>query len=229
MEYDTSRVEPPHSNDGADEFEATLRLKVKAELRKSMQRTRSLLQPSARRVKSELICDKVRALGLLHGVRNVALFRAIGRKGELDTERIDVDARALGVRVAYPALLDSLPADPPQSPTMIFRFVDVSDGLDAAFEDRGRGFPEPDPGAPIASYDDLDLVIVPALAYDPAGYRIGYGAGYYDRTLPHCTRAKKIGVCFDFQLIAEVPITAGDVPVSLVVTEARTLTTTAGN
>ena len=64
---------------------------------------------------------------------------------------------------------------------------------------------------------------MPALAYDPAGFRIGYGAGHYDRTLPLCTRAKTVGVCFDFQLIAEVPVTPGDVPVSLVVTEARTL------
>jgi 5-formyltetrahydrofolate cyclo-ligase len=65
---------------------------------------------------------------------------------------------------------------------------------------------------------------VPALAADPRGHRIGYGAGYYDRALPsYVPPAATFVVVFDFQLLAEVPCTEGDVPVDRIVTDARTL------
>jgi 5-formyltetrahydrofolate cyclo-ligase len=89
-------------------------------------------------------------------------------------------------------------------------------------EERGFGFREPPPGAPEAT--SLDVILVPALQIDARGHRIGYGAGYYDRTLPRfAPPAVAIGVAFDFQLISEVPITEGDVAVSMVVTDQRIL------
>ena len=64
----------------------------------------------------------------------------------------------------------------------------------------------------------IDVIVVPALQVDPRGHRIGYGAGYYDSALPRfAPPARAIAVAFSFQLIAEVPVTEGDVPVSLVV------------
>jgi 5-formyltetrahydrofolate cyclo-ligase len=71
--------------------------------------------------------------------------------------------------------------------------------------------------------ETLDLVVVPALAIDGAGHRLGYGRGYYDQTLVRTVNAVTVGVAFDFQLIAEVPIEAHDVPVAWVVTDQRTL------
>jgi len=65
-------------------------------------------------------------------------------------------------------------------------------------------------------------VIVPALALDPAGQRIGYGAGYYDRALAMAA-VVKVGVIFDFQLVSEVPAMDGDVAVDWVVTDRRVL------
>jgi 5-formyltetrahydrofolate cyclo-ligase len=101
---------------------------------------------------------------------------------------------------------------------MTFRFVDDVTTMD----ERGFGFAEPTPESPEATLRELDVVIVPALALDPTGHRIGYGAGYYDRALEG-TSVLKVGVIFDFQLISEVPATEGDVPVDWVVTDARTL------
>jgi 5-formyltetrahydrofolate cyclo-ligase len=63
------------------------------------------------------------------------------------------------------------------------------------------------------------VIVVPGLNFDLDGNRIGYGAGYYDRTLVRYPSAVTIGVAFDFQMIAEVPVTSTDVPVSLVITE----------
>jgi 5-formyltetrahydrofolate cyclo-ligase len=101
---------------------------------------------------------------------------------------------------------------------MTFRFVDDT----ATLEERGLGFREPDPAAEEATA--LDVIIVPALQIDGRGHRIGYGGGFYDRALPRfAPPAVTVGVAFDFQLIAEVPVTDGDVALAFVVTDARTL------
>ena len=200
--------------------EEALRYRVKAELRKSLQRTRALLQPSACRAKSELIRQRLRSLRVLENARTLALFRTIENKREVDTSGIDRDARDLGLRVAYPTLERPDEAGAPlAAATMKFRWVHAIETL----EERGAGFAEPPPEAPEAAPGELDVVLVPALAFDASGHRIGYGAGFYDRFLPLCTRATTIGVCFDFQLIVEVPATPADVAVSVVVTETRRL------
>jgi 5-formyltetrahydrofolate cyclo-ligase len=108
---------------------------------------------------------------------------------------------------------------------MSFRFV--SD-LDAMIE-HSLGFREPPASAPLAEPGELDVVLVPALAVDPRGHRIGYGAGHYDRAIPRFAAPERcVAVAFDFQLVAEIPDTAGDVPVGAVVTDRRTLLVDAG-
>ena len=66
-------------------------------------------------------------------------------------------------------------------------------------------------------------MIVPAVAVDPTGHRIGYGAGFYDRTLPDFPRAVTVGVAFDYALLVEVPEIATDVPLAWIVTDKRTI------
>lgn len=78
---------------------------------------------------------------------------------------------------------------------------------------------EPD-GADIVDMDAIDLVIVPAVAYDRNGNRVGRGRGYYDRLL-RGTRATKVGIAYDFQLFDEVPFDENDVPVDIVITDKR--------
>jgi 5-formyltetrahydrofolate cyclo-ligase len=103
---------------------------------------------------------------------------------------------------------------------MSFRFVEQTGSM----LEQGLGFREPSQDAPEASPGTLDAVIVPALAVGPMGHRLGYGAGYYDRTLPaFAPPAVTVAVAFDFQLLAEIPFTAGDVAVSWIVTDTRTL------
>ena len=52
---------------------------------------------------------------------------------------------------------------------------------------------------------DFDLIVVPGVAFDLRGNRLGRGRGYYDRFLCHHLNVKRIGICFDFQLVDEVP------------------------
>ena len=89
-------------------------------------------------------------------------------------------------------------------------------------EERGLGFREPGAEAPEALA--LDVIVVPALQIDGRGHRIGYGAGFYDGALPrYAPPALAVGVAFTFQLIAEVPVTDGDVALGLVVTDDQVL------
>jgi 5-formyltetrahydrofolate cyclo-ligase len=85
------------------------------------------------------------------------------------------------------------------------------------------GVMEPLPSAERLLPSSATLVVVPALAIDARGFRIGYGKGFYDRFLAAHSEVMSIGVAYDFQLISESPVTTGDVPVSTVVTDTRTL------
>ena len=66
---------------------------------------------------------------------------------------------------------------------------------------------------------EIDAVLVPAVAFDRRGCRVGYGGGYYDRFLPGCPQAAKIGAAFARQIIAAIPADPYDVTVDRIVTE----------
>ena len=79
--------------------------------------------------------------------------------------------------------------------------------------------PEPTEGEEIdPSYVDFSLI--PGVLFDREGYRIGFGKGYYDRLLPRLGGVK-VGVCYQFQVVEEVPRDSWDVPVDLLVTEEK--------
>jgi 5-formyltetrahydrofolate cyclo-ligase len=71
---------------------------------------------------------------------------------------------------------------------------------------------------------EVDVVLVPALAFDRLGYRVGYGGGLYDRYLVRLgPRAVRVGIAFHAQLLPAVPHGVEDEPVDVVVTEAETV------
>lgn len=66
----------------------------------------------------------------------------------------------------------------------------------------------------------IDLVLVPGLAFDDEGYRIGYGGGFYDKFFADLiSKPKKIGYCYSFQLIDKIPHDDYDIPVDMVITD----------
>ncbi|MEJ7622030.1 MAG: 5-formyltetrahydrofolate cyclo-ligase [Aquificaceae bacterium] len=68
--------------------------------------------------------------------------------------------------------------------------------------------------------EEVELSLIPGIAFDKAGYRIGYGKGYYDRLFERLG-GLKVGVCYEFQVLEEVPRDDWDMPVDLVVTEEK--------
>jgi 5-formyltetrahydrofolate cyclo-ligase len=188
-----------------------IRVKVKAELRKRIRGVRKTTPIEACEERSAKIRAALEAHPAVVAARKVALFWPIVTRHEVDLRPLDAALRAGGREVSYPAI-------DPDTGEMSFRVVaDV-----AALEEAGYGFAEPPRDAPEASA--LDLVVVPAIAVDPVGHRIGYGAGYYDRTLPrYAPPAIAIAVAYDWQLVAEVPALPSDVPVDWLVTDARVI------
>lgn len=83
------------------------------------------------------------------------------------------------------------------------------------------GIPEPE--YPVwAGADELDLILVPGVAFDRAGNRLGRGGGFYDRLLPQYN-AVRVGICFDFQCLEEIPVEPHDCLIDFLVTESKIL------
>ena len=79
---------------------------------------------------------------------------------------------------------------------------------DLATSSYGIGEPT---GEVFTDYSSIDLIAVPGVAFDTNGNRLGRGKGYYDRLLPCIPSAYKIGICFPFQLVEEVPAEPFDI------------------
>lgn len=83
------------------------------------------------------------------------------------------------------------------------------------------GIMEPQAEA-FTDYEQINLALVPGMAFDRHGHRLGRGKGYYDRFLSQAKDCYKIGVCFPFQLVDEVPTDEHDVRMDEVITQKRT-------
>jgi len=84
------------------------------------------------------------------------------------------------------------------------------------------GIPEPEPEGEPVPPEEFDFVLVPGVAFDRHGGRVGYGMGCYDRVLERLREGvPMVGVGYDFQIYEEVPMEAHDVPLSAIVSESE--------
>jgi 5-formyltetrahydrofolate cyclo-ligase len=188
--------------------DAEIVLRAKAELRKRLRGLRNSHPAAALAKRSEKIVETLEKLDVVSNAKTVALFWPIEARHEVDLRDLDVRLRARGITIAYPSI--------EESGEMTFRVATVAELTEDPLGFRGapRSAIEP---------DALDTIVIPAIALDAEGRRLGYGAGFYDRALPRFAPAKKIGVAYDFQLLVEVPVSPNDVTMDVVVTDARTL------
>ncbi len=78
-------------------------------------------------------------------------------------------------------------------------------------------------GDDVEPIENIELIVVPGVAYDRNGNRVGRGKGYYDRLLAN-SRATKVGVGYDFQLVDEIDAEPHDVTVDIVITQSGSIT-----
>lgn len=162
-----------------------------------------------RRVSGHLIQQAFVALPVFAMAHVVALYSSIG--GEVETGEVLEEALKEGKIVLFPVVCgDHL------------RFIRVSDSsemVEGAF-----GIAEPCVTGEAYAPENADLVVVPGVAFDRTGKRIGFGKGYYDKALHHLEGSGKlVGFCYDFQLVDEIVAEPHDVAVDVIITEKRVL------
>ncbi len=187
----------------------------RAEIRKQMRRQRRALDGRELSQRSLAIADQLQRSRLFHNAQRIAGF--IASDGEPSLEPLMQQAWQLGKTWHLPII--GMPN--------INRlwFAPYADG-DALVANR-YGIPEPavhlcHTPKPLA----LDLILMPLVAFDAQGNRLGMGKGYYDRTLSflhrrrHWCKPRLIGIAHDFQRVGALPFQAWDVPLDAIVTEA---------
>ena len=194
----------------------------KAELRRAMIARRDALDLDVRAAKSAAIC--ARLVELLDrsdaaAPRIVAVYAAMG--SEVDPAAFAAAAAKRGWRVAYPCMFSATDAAA-CGQRMCMRAVAAGDASEASFiAHPTRAFAATDVDSdhfPIVPAKALDMVVVPLVAFDRTGARLGYGGGCYDRYLP--TVAPKcliVGIAFDEQRVDHVPTDAHDLPLPNIV------------
>ena len=196
------------SADETEHAESLLRQRAKLALRSRMHALRQALPSSACDARSGEIHKRLFALAELKRAETILAFAAIGN--EARTRPSMEAAWAAGKRVALPKVF----GDEIQLYLVDWKTVLV----EGAFS-----VPEPPEQVVRVRPDEVDFALVPALAVDPRGYRIGYGGGYYDRLIPQLEHACTCAVAYDFQLVSEVPELPFDVAVDLIVTDKRVI------
>lgn len=184
---------------------------AKRALRADLRERRQLLSPQAREVAEAGIKAQLDALVESLGVRSMSCF--LSTTTEPGTRAFVTDAAARGIRILLPVtradgLLDWAVATPDG---------DIAEGL--------FGLPEPvgELLGPIA-VDDVDLLVIPAAAVDRSGMRLGWGRGFFDKTLGSMERCPPVyAVVFDSEIVDEVPSDVHDQRVTGIVTPTRTI------
>lgn len=176
---------------------------LKADLRKQMRdRKRQFTQRQLEELSLPVIA---RLRPLLRDAAFVMAYYSLA--DEVCTHQFLDELVAAGKTVLLPEVLDDT--------TMCLRQyrsqADLREGAFHIMEPVGECFTD---------YSLIDVVLVPGVAFDVQGHRLGRGKGYYDRFLHRIRRNSRpqlVGVCFDFQKVAEVPVEPYDIPMDIVV------------
>ena len=189
----------------------------KAELRRAVIARRDAIELDVRAEKSAAVCARLVELLERSGAaapRTVAAYAAMG--SEVNPAAFAVAAAGHGWQVAYPCMLSA--ADTAAcGQRMCMRAVTAGDVDTVPFiAHPTRAFTATDIDSgrfPIVPAETLGMVVVPLVAFDRTGARLGYGGGCYDRYLPTVSAACQIvGIAFDEQRVDHVPTDAHDLP-----------------
>ncbi len=170
---------------------------------------RSALSPDLWLSLSSLVQQRFLASELFARAMTLALYVPV--RCEVDTADVMGAALAGGKKLILPVV---------HGEGLLFREITgVHDLAVGAF-----GIAEPVASCPERLPEEADCIVIPGVAYDRSGRRIGYGKGFYDRTLHHLEgMGRLVGFCFDFQLVEEIFGEPHDVALDLIITERQAL------
>lgn len=173
---------------------------------------RDQLAPETRREFSRAISERFWMLEDLRGAGTIHFSLSVG--SEVSTQGVVTEARRRGVRVVVPVTI------PAERRVLLTELVDGVTLVPGPF-----GIPEPPPDARVpVAIEALEAVVVPGVAFDPRGNRLGWGAGYYDRLLAGVRPGiPVVALAFECQIVPTIPSLGHDVRMSVIVTEQRVI------
>lgn len=184
-----------------------MELQGKKDIRKKIIDYRDSIDLSLRKQWDESIFNKLTNCELYKKAHTI--FSFVSFKSEVDTHNIIKHAIKKGKTICVPKI------ESKQKGIEIFKVRDFTQLKKGYFD-----ILEPDETCPAAVSGEIDLILMPGVAFDRQGGRIGYGAGFYDRFLSDMKkRADKIALAYDFQLLNSVPMDEHDVRIDGIITE----------
>ncbi|MDR3596977.1 5-formyltetrahydrofolate cyclo-ligase [Clostridium sp.] len=184
---------------------------IKKILRKEILEKRENIDITIKKKMDKEILNRFYESKYYNEARNVFIYISYG--SEIDTKDIINKALKENKRIYVPRT---------EFKTRIMDAVEIS-SLDKLIEN-SYGILEPSENEPHIDPNGLDLILVPGVAFDRNGGRMGYGAGFYDRYFKkinsdNIKRITKLALAYDFQVIGEVPMEELDIPVDYIITE----------
>ncbi len=178
----------------------------KARIRKEIKRRRSLLSSSVLSDIEKTLPEFVSAIDdselkkELKIAKRIALYRSVN--GEVPVDGLAEFFMSQGKKCCFPRI---------ENDTMVFS--DCDSLKDDEFDQSSFGIKEPASSKPVVDPKSIDVVVLPAVAYNEEGTRLGMGGGYYDRYFGSLgsDRPYLLGICYEFQICSDVPGTDNDI------------------
>jgi 5-formyltetrahydrofolate cyclo-ligase len=184
---------------------------AKSDIRKTILDKRNSISQLDHINNSRIISNRVISTKEYQSSRSLGIYYSIG--SEVKTFAIIRHSLENKKEIALPRIIDS---------TKIQFFKVMEDRFEKIKFTKGKnGIFENSMSTTII--DKIDLLIIPGIAFDLKGNRIGYGKGYYDRFLSLYKAKCKMGLSYDCQIINEIPNNEHDIPVDIIITEKRTI------
>ncbi|GBE36981.1 putative 5-formyltetrahydrofolate cyclo-ligase [bacterium BMS3Bbin07] len=187
--------------------------KEKSRLRAEVIRKRDSIPLEVRKAKDRMIRERLSGLTEYRNAGTVMLFASF--RTEVDTIPIIADALTEGKRVVLPKV------DGAKKELRLYNIRSVDELIPGYM-----GIPEPGvvEGREVAP-EELELIVMPGVAFDERGGRLGYGGGYYDRLIAGIRRRPPlVAVAYEEQVVPEVPVADHDIRVDRIVTDRRVIT-----
>ena len=185
---------------------------AKRALRVAMIAARDAIDADLHRVASRRIADVIIASPAFAAANCVML--TMPHRSEWDMRPVFHTALARGKTVVLPRV------DLGSRMLELHRVTDLARDVGPGY----RGIPEPLDSTPRIDAAGIDWILVPGVAFDLAGRRLGYGGGFYDRLLSHvAAQVPRVAGAFDLQVVPQVPAAPHDLTVDRIVTERRDL------
>ncbi|MDF2628431.1 MAG: 5-formyltetrahydrofolate cyclo-ligase [Symbiobacteriaceae bacterium] len=179
----------------------------KQQLRTEMLARRQSLAPDERERRSLAAQEALIGSPAFAAAHQILIYIAF--RGEVGTERIAEAAVTAGKGLVLPRVV--------KEPRGLV--LHAYSGNQAALARGAYGIMEPRPEWPVVTPAEVDLVVVPGVAFDRTGGRLGYGGGYYDRLLPMMGHARLAGLAYECQVVEGLPKDPHDIPVDGLATE----------